>query len=199
MSDELYLSHEVLVVPTVDKAPLTLDMRKIHKARSRLVELCAINRTKAGDFLATVIEAKTQARDYVALVRYQVGRWKAKIKTIRGEIVLDKAPEMLKEKGLSSARSPAGSEDLRDSVVYTSSVHIEATEKLLQAEAALEYLETRVGELTEAYFSAQTIVSGPDPVAKLGEGGVDLTPYEKAVEFASKYEEPQVNGFGKAR
>lgn len=202
MSDELYLSHEVLVVPTVDPRPLSLDMRKIYKARARIIELVALTRAKAGDFLATVIEAKTQARDYQALVRYEVGRWKTRLKTVRGIVVLDKAPEMLKVKGLASSRSPAGSEDLRDSVVFTDSEYIATNEKLLQADAALEYLDTRVGELTEAYFSAQAIIAGPDPVSKLNEAnGHHQSAYEKAVDFARKYdiEEETTEGFGKAR
>lgn len=156
---ELYLSADVLVVPSVhdDTKPLSLDMKTIHKAEARIHELAFITKAKAGEFVAFMTQAHREARDHRAEVKREWGRWKQRLKTLRGLVVLDRAPTILKQKELASSRSPAGSEDLRDSVVNTDAEYIRAVDKTLQVEAAFDLLDTKVETLRMAYFSAHAL------------------------------------------
>lgn len=189
---QLYLSTEVLVIPTVDGKGATVDMKNIHKARARIHELAAMTRAKAGEFLAMLIRASREARDGRGLVKVHFGAWKKKLRKIRGEVILDRGPEKLKEKGLASTRSPAGSEDLRNALVDTDEKYDEAQDNLLKVEAALDHLENTVEELSMAYFSAQALIKGFEP-SRSTSGGVgddnpgELSEVERAQEFTKKY------------
>lgn len=168
---ELYLSTDVLVIPTVDGRGATVDMKKIHKASARIGELAYMTRAKSGEFLATFIRAVREARDARAMVKGQFGAWKKKLRRIKGEVVLDRGPDKLREKGLASARSPAGSEDLRNALVDTDEEYGDAQDKLLQVEAALDHLENAVEELSMAYFATQSLIKGFEP-SRATSGGV---------------------------
>jgi hypothetical protein len=203
---ELLLSADALVVPSSTGRPHTFDMRKIHKAESRLVEMNGITKAKAGELLYTVIDAFGDAKDYHATLKGEFGRCKQKLRSVRGVIVLDKAPDELKAKGLSSARSPAGSEDLRDSVVNTNTDYMFWADVLAQVEVASDRMEAKVEKLKMAYYAISDLIKGPD-VRRDTSGGVgddapgSLSRSEQTQQFveeqATKKNYPK--GFGAAK
>ncbi len=203
--NQLYLSHEVLVVPCVVGKPLALDMKKIHKAESRLIELCAVTKAKAGELMYTLNEALSDARDNYALIKHQFGCWKQKLRTTRGLVILDRAQDLLKDKGLASTRSPAGSADLREAVVDTDPTYLDVTDKLLQVEAALDHVGNKVEKLKTAYFAVRDLTMGQDSKRSTSGGVGDdepgaLTGQERIEAFVKTLgpitEEDTESGFG---
>jgi hypothetical protein len=168
-------------------------MRKIHKAEARLVELQSVTKQKAGELFYCFIEAFGDARKYLAQLRGEYGKAKQNTRRIRGIIILDKASDKLKEKGLLSARSPAGSEDMRDSIVETDPEYIETFDRFCQVEAALEHMEGKVEKLKMAYYAISDLIKGTDLTKRETSGGVgdddpgSLTKSEKLHQFVNEH------------
>lgn len=200
---ELILNEDALCVPRVNTTPMVYDMRRIHKAESRLVELASVTKPKAGELLHAFIDAWGDARDYLATLRGEFGRAKQHLRSVRGKIVLDEAAVILQKKGLASTRSPAGSEDLRDAVVNTSKDYLEATDLLAQVEAAVELMDGKVEKLKMAYFAVNKLIDGPAPNRDLSGGAGDdepgsMSPREKIENFVKENARPgkYSGGFG---
>lgn len=190
---ELLLHEDALVVPRAQGLALTLDMRKIHKAEARLVELQGVTKQKAGELFHCFIEAFGEAKSYLAQLRVEYGRAKQRTRQTRGIIVLDKAVDALKAKGLLSTRSPAGSEDMRDAIVETSQEYIEVFDRFSQVEAALEHMEGKVEKLKMAYYAISDLIKGTDLTKRETSGGAGdddpgtLTRAEKLTNFVNEH------------
>jgi hypothetical protein len=191
MSD-LLLSEDAFIVPTcvVGVKPHCFDMRKIHTAEARLVELSGVTKAKAGELLACFITAYDDARKFRAILRGELIRSKQRVKSVAGRVTLDEAASILKEKGLLNTRSPAGSEDLRKAVVDTHADYIAAVDLQAQVEASLDHMDGKVEKMHMAYFSVQELQKGPE-MSKHISGGVgedsDLTSRERAQVFAEEH------------
>jgi hypothetical protein len=206
---DLLLSDDVLLLPNVySSKPTILELKEVHKAHARLVELNGITREKAGELQATMISAFSQARKYASALKADFGVTKQRLRRIRARIILDEASEVLKTKGLLTSRSPAGSEDLRDSVVNTNEEYNNVAEILAQTEAVMEDMQSRAEEFKMAYYAIGQLTAGHDLSSKRdvsGGTGDDepgaLTQDEKIAEFVKKtsvkkHEPYEDNGFG---
>lgn len=201
MSD-LLLSEDAFVVPTCvsGEKPHCFDMRKIHNAEARLIELSSITKEKAGELLACFIDAYDNARTFRAVLRGELIRAKQRVKSVAGRVTLDEAATILKEKGLLNTRSPAGSEDLRKAVVDTHADYIAAIDLQAQVEAALDHMDGKVEKMHMAYFSAQELQKGSS-LSKHISGGVgdddsDLSASEKARVFAEEHSTVKKTSYG---
>lgn len=153
MSDLILSANMALVVPIVNGQKTVFDMRNIYKAEARLIELCDITKAKAGELRYTFITAWSEASRYIGQLKKEVMRAKAKLRSVKAIVVLDRAPEELKRRGLSSSRSPAGSEDLRSAVVDHDKDYIAAEELVIEITASMAFMETKAETFKMAYFS----------------------------------------------
>lgn len=169
---ELIMRDDALVVPSVSGQPLVIDMRRIHKAEARLVELQSVTKAKAGELFHCFIEAFGDARKSAAQLRGEYGKVKQRTRQVRGEVVLTRAVDKLKERGLVSVRSPAGSEDMRDAVVENDAAYIKIFDQFCQVEAVLEDMEGRVEKLKMAYYAISELIKGTDLSKRDVSGGV---------------------------
>lgn len=194
MSD-IVLSQDTCVLPPVrpgDK-PIVCDMRRVNRARSRLFELASLTTAKAGELLATFIEAWGDARRYATTAQREFSRAKQRLREVRATVVLDKAPDELKRRGLASTRSPAGSEDLRDGVVNSDPDYQRAADLVAYAEALAQYLGDIAEELKMAYFTANKLVDPRGDARRETSGGTGddepgaLTETERAEAFVRKH------------
>lgn len=159
---ELVLAEDVFIVPRARGGnPHAFDMRKIYKAEARMCELSGVTREKAGELLYTFIEAGDEARRYLATLHAEFSRCKQRLREIEAVIVLDKAADRLKQKGLTSTRSPAGSEDLRKAVVNQDPDYQQAADVLAQVEAAAEEMDSKVEKLRDAKFCVGELIKTP--------------------------------------
>jgi hypothetical protein len=192
MNDLIIDASDALVVPSCKGNSHVFDMRRILTAEARLVELSGLTKAKAGELLHTFINAHKDARAHLAVLRGEFIRSKQRLKEIRAIIVLDEAPEKLKECGLTSSRSPGGSEDLRDAVVNSTKKYQEAVDHLAMIEAVVADMEGRVETLRMAYFSANKLIDGFDGRRETS-GGTgyndvgEFTDEERVSEFIEKH------------
>ena len=203
MSD-LLLSADALIIPSSEGRAITLDMRKVHKAESRLVELNGITKAKAGELLYCFIEAFGEAKDHLATLRGEYGRAKQRVRRARGVIVLDKAADKLKDKGLARAAAPAGSEDMRDACVDTDEIYQKVHDQFCQVEAAVESMEGKVEKLKMAYYSVGELIKGPDFARRDTSGGAgdeepgSYTQREKIQRFVEEVANTDVDAYAEA-
>jgi|SRR5688572_11772316 len=203
---ELLLSADALLIPMGDGKAKPLDMRKIHKARARLVELQGVTRLKAGELLFTFIEAFSEAKTHLAWLRGEYGRAKQRTRAMRGLVVLDRAADVLKAKGLASSSRPTGSEDLRDGVVEQDADYKAAFDVFCQLEAAVEHMEGCVETMKMAYYAVSDLVKTADAKRDTSGGVGDDEPgaishSEKVQKFVAEHStmEPEAYedfGFG---
>jgi hypothetical protein len=169
--------------------PLVFDLTGIFKAEGRLVELQAVTKAKAGELTYTFIVAWRDASDYWKRARAQLIRAKRALKEVRARVILDRSSSILKEKGLASSRSPAGSEGLRESVVSLDPEYQAVSDRVEQVEAASDFLETKVELFKMAYFSVDKLVDPSDRAHRDVSGGAGsdepgvLTREERLEEF----------------
>lgn len=197
---ELLLSAEALVVPVrPGSKPLALDMRKIHKAEARLVELNGLTREKAGELIYTFVDAWDDARSKLTAITFEYALAKQHLRSIKALVILDRAADVLKEKGVKS------SEDTRTAVVDTDKDYQTAYDLLQQIEAARQSMEDKAEKLKMAYFSVHKLIE-PFQAKKSFSGGADddpteETPGERVQKFISENTKPQnyVKGFGGAK
>jgi len=195
--DELVLSaKQALVVPRADgSAPYVFDMRPIFKAEARLVELQGITKFKANELVVAFINACDESKKFLSILNGELLRAKEQLKYVRGIVVLDRAVDVLKSKGLvsSSSKSPAGSEDLRDAVVHTDKEYKEAVDRLAQVTAAAEYMDGKVEKMRMAYFCANAANKDLREVTRDTSGGTGeeevgaFTSQEKMERFVNEH------------
>lgn len=75
-------------------------------------------------------------------------------------LVLDKAPGIAKEKGLSSARSPTGSEDVREAICYADEEYCRIEEYRAGLEAAKELIYCKLQAMRMSYDAVRSLVRG---------------------------------------
>jgi hypothetical protein len=211
MSTLILGADKALVVPrgSGNGKPLVFNLTGVFKAESRLIELQAVTRLKAGELTHAFLTAWRDASTYCKEVKAEFVRGKRAVREARAVVVLDRVQDVLKDKGLSSARSPAGSEDLRDSVVALDKDYQAAAERLEEIEAAMDYLEIKAETFKMAYFSVDKLLDPSDKTKREFSGGAGtddpgaLTEDEKLDEFVAKVstnnKQYQTSGFGPAK
>lgn len=190
MSDLILGADMALVVPLANGRNAVLDMREIYRAEGRLIELRGVTKLKAGELIHTFIEAWSRAAEYVGQLDAELARAKSALNRVRAVVVLDKAPEQLKQRGLSSSRSPGGSEDLRNAVVSCDKDYQAAEEVVIQTTAAIAFMKTKVEKFKMAYFSVDRDAGPVRRDTSGGTGDEDLgtmTHQEKVERFVNEH------------
>ena len=93
--------------------PLTLDMTDLRQAEGRLGEVAFTNAARAPELLTAFNQAWLSTSRYLNLLEYEQDIADRRLAEIRAIVIIDKLPALLAEKGLATARSPLGSEDIR--------------------------------------------------------------------------------------
>lgn len=205
----LLMNTEAIMLPAgAGDLAEALDIRSIIKAESRLVELQGVTKAKAGELLSAYIESWKDARLLRNKVALRVAKAKRHLETVRAMVVIDRGPELLKDKGLTSTRSPAGSADLRDATVALDPEFNSASEYLEQMVATQELLDIKAETFRMAYFSINKLIDPVDRSVNYSGGSVsgdvgELTEIERAQAFVSSKsaikEENYQKGFGKPK
>jgi hypothetical protein len=156
----LYLSMEessntaitLAIVPTGETALMKLEMRKVLLAESRADEVAIVTPAKAPELMATFNRGYLDASNLFAKAKLEQARAEDSVNQIRAEILIDKVPALLKEKGLST------SADIRQALVEADPEYQEARERLARLDAMVEYLKGKMKFLENAYTSVKKIM-----------------------------------------
>lgn len=93
--------------------PLALDMTKIRQAEGRLPEVALTNSHRAPELLALFNGGYLDVSRYLNLLEYEMDVAERRLAEAKATFLIDKLPSLLADKGFASARSPLGSEDIR--------------------------------------------------------------------------------------
>jgi len=133
-------------------APLQLNVGGINAAEARISEIAYVNAYKAPELLAVFNRAYLDVMRMLAWLEMEAGTAARQVKLRRSELLLDIAPQKLKDKGLST------SQDLREAVVDADARYQELCEREGCINATQELLKGRAKSLEMAYTSVKKIL-----------------------------------------
>jgi hypothetical protein len=135
-----------------------LDLREVYSSESRLAEVQSVNAQKAGELLSCFNRAYLLLGDHLHALATWTNEAEAAARKRRAVVVLDEVPRILREKGLSSARSPSGSEDLRAAVLDADAEYSKYQDVLAQLKAAAALLSGKQEGFRRAFGSVKCLV-----------------------------------------
>lgn len=166
----------------------SIDTTQIESAVSRIGEVQTVTKLKAPELLSTYNLAWRDAAEAMAYVRANHIQAKKHADKLRAIILLDKAPTILKEKGLTTTKSPGGSEDFRQAILDSDDEYQAALENAAVIECIIELLRGKQKSVEMAFTSVKKI---------LGEGDVGYS--NQTFSTGNATEDKILSQFGRAR
>lgn len=138
--------------------PLSLDMTEIRQADARRQEVAMVNALRAPELLTLFNSAWLVTARYINYLEYELDVATRRLAEIKAIIILDKVPVILAEKGLANARSPLGSEDVRQAILDRDPDYKRVQEYLSNVRCYLGLLEAYQTSFMNAYNSVKKIL-----------------------------------------
>lgn len=142
-------------LPGID--PLKLDVGSILAVESRIHEIAFVNPVKAPELISVFNKAFSELTEMVAKVQYELQVAKQNVEKARAICLLDRVPGILQEKGLTSTKSPMGSEDIRNAVLALDNDYNSALERVYQIQCMYTYLEGKKQAIDKAYMAVKAV------------------------------------------
>lgn len=138
--------------------PLTLDMTEIRQADGRRQEVAMVNALRAPELLTLFNNAWLVTAKYLNYLEYELDVAVRRLAETKAVILLDKVPVILAEKGLASARSPLGSEDIRQAILDRDPDYKKVQEYISSVRCYVGLLEAYQTSFMNAYNSVKKIL-----------------------------------------
>jgi hypothetical protein len=179
---------------------LSINLGSLKKAENRIQEIAIVTASKAPELLAFFNSAYLEGSRLIALLELEVNRATRSANAIKSVVILDRAPEILKAKGLATDKNPGGSADLRQAVLEGDSEYQAALEVQQHLEATLELIKGKNKGIEMAYTSVKKILGessyetrrNPNLSGDTGDLGIGVDPLEEPEPLPPRV----VNGFG---
>lgn len=139
-------------------ATIELQMDPVHRALARIEEIAIVNAHKAPELCSCFARAFATVTDHMSRVTSEIVKAKNRLSNRVAVVTLDEAPRILREKGLISARSPGGSEDLRKSVLEVDPEYIVCRNRLQELEAYEELLKGKQECSEQGYLACRKLM-----------------------------------------
>jgi hypothetical protein len=148
-----------LKIPKHDRSGnIDLNMDSIYVAERRIDEIAIANTHKAPELAACFTKAFSLLVDHLAVISKEKVKAENAVGIAKAIVVLDRAPEVLKAKGLVSAKNPAGSEDLRNSVLLLDVDYQQALETYQELEAYYQLIKNKKDTIDKAYMAVRKLM-----------------------------------------
>lgn len=131
---------------------LSISLEDFRRAEERIPEIASITPHKAPELLALFNRTYLELDKIVKQIELEVHTAKQHQSTIKATVILDRAEEYFKEKGIK------GSADLRQALVDLDPDYQKATERLNALEAAREFLKGKQKGIEMAFGSVRKII-----------------------------------------
>lgn len=135
-----------------DTGVLVVPILQIRRVEDRIAEIANVTPHKAPELLATFNRAYLDLDQYIRQIEMELVYARQRVSTIKAEIILDRADEIFKQRGLKA------SADLRQAVVDLDEGYQKAVERVGALEAAREYLKGKQKSIEMAYGSVRKIL-----------------------------------------
>lgn len=137
---------------------IDLNMDLIYAAERRIDEIAIVNTYKAPELASCFTKAFSLLVDYLSVISKEKVKAENAVGIARAIVMLDRAPEVLKAKGLVSAKNPAGSEDLRNSVLLLDLDYQKALDIFQELEAYYQLIKNKKETIDKAYMAVRKIM-----------------------------------------
>jgi len=134
-----------------------IDLSVLEEAERRMHEVASVTKFRAQELLDLFNHAHLAASRARAVFLRASQRAESSLEALAADISLNRAPAILKEKGLVSPRSPGGSEDLRQSVVQADPEYREMREQLIDLKAGVETFSVRARAMEKAFSAVKAV------------------------------------------
>ncbi len=148
---------KTLIVPrgTPGLAELRIDLTEINYAQSRSKELAYVNKETAHELMHTFDKAADITNKLLLQVLSEYEQAITNTNKRKAIVILDVAPEELKKRNLITARSPAGSEDLRNAILDCDEEYLKLQEVLNTLKVTYRYLKGKLEMFERNYYAAK--------------------------------------------
>lgn len=162
---------------------------EVQAAESRLEDLRRANKSSAPELLSALNNGYLAASRIISHLKFEYTRIARAANKRKAIVMLDVAPTVLKEKNLITARSPAGNEDMRNSVLNCDDEYLEILEKADYIKMAIMLFEGKQEAINNALIAVRRIM---DPRG-------DYTPSYGNVIPENAEAGKEIDGFGRSR
>lgn len=147
-----------IVCPRAVSGTLVFDLEYFAWAESRAIEVATVTPLKAPELLTAFNRAWAECHKHVALLQYEITQAEAEVNRVKAEVLLDRVPAILKEKGLSNPRSPAGSEDMRQAILDSDQDYVDAQRRRDQLKCVKELFVGKLKNFEMCFSSVKKIL-----------------------------------------
>jgi hypothetical protein len=137
--------------------PLEFELNEIMQSEDRKHDIISVNKETAPELMYVFNKAYCSVLRMLSQISFEYSQAVKYANKRKSEVILDIAPDFLKNKGLLSSRSPAGSEDLRKAVLDQDEQYLKLQDVVSMLEAAHEYLKGKTRGFEMAYHSVKKI------------------------------------------
>jgi len=148
----------IFVLSRPNNTKVEFDLTDVSKTEARIVEIAAVTGAKAPELLAAFNRAYLDCSRAMAGLEAEVAGSKRNVMRVKSRLLLDVVPGILAAKGLATAKSPMGSEDLRQAVLDSNDEYLAAQELLSKHECYLELVKGKMKGIEMAFSSVKRIV-----------------------------------------
>lgn len=154
------MSDSMLMIPRgrVGLAPIAIDLAALKEIENRIPEVGFVTPQKAPELLSAFNVAYLDLAKFSALIEAELVGAKHFADRLKAVVTLDKAPTILREKGLTTAKNPAGSEDLRSAVLNNDPDYQKAQDWIAQLECYKALIDGKKKAVEMAYHSVRKIL-----------------------------------------
>lgn len=154
---------DLLVSVAPGRRALTLEIKEIVRAESRLHEVQLVSHTRSGELLNLYNQACLDCKKHVNSLTSEKNYAERYAAKIRSEAIFNRLPDFLKEKGLAKASSPIGSEDVRETFLATDEAYQSALDLATEIDAAIGFFEIRYKAFERAFYATHKLTDSRPP------------------------------------
>lgn len=145
----------VPAVPDTNLGPWSVDARIVLLAEQRLGEVAYVNQATAPELAACFNKGANECGKILAKATHALNQAMRAADRRAAVVALDHAMDILTKKGLTSTKSPTGSDALRKAVVDTDEQYQAIMDRVDQLEAMQRLLSTKMKALERAFWQVR--------------------------------------------
>lgn len=142
----------------VTQPPLSVSVSTLYRAEGRIHEVAYVTVGKAPELLACLNEAWAEAAKALALVEREHVLAKRESDRIRSVVLMDRVQDVLRAKGLATAKNVVGSADLRQAVLDADEEYRTALDRVTTIKCFYELIKGKQKAVEMAFTSVKKIV-----------------------------------------
>jgi hypothetical protein len=145
--------NESLTVVRPNGSEFSVDMTELRRLEARQAEASGVGRLEALGLMDDMKCGYQAAGEIRANIGLELDRSKAAMAVRKAVVYLDLVPDILKAKGLSTTRTPGGSEEQREAVLALDAEHGKLQDYTAQLKAAYALMQIKMDAFQMTYSS----------------------------------------------